>query len=356
MKQIRLTGTILGLALLATVGSPATAEEYFLAVDVPAELGGTDYTPNQIVRSDDASYSLEGTLPDGVHLAALHLRPDGSWLLAPAQPVNLGGTDYEPRDVLAYDGVSYTPYLDGSAVGIPDGVRIDALFLDAAGSPVLSLDVPAELGGVPFGQSDLIRYDGGFSLYWDGAGSGVPPYANLVGAAIDAGGALVLTFDVPVTLGGSDYFPGTLVEHGPAGFAWRFEDPSWPSYAQSRDLAYPPAAGATPDGDTLPGEMLTLAKKGGDLELRWGRSCNSGDSDYAVYEGQLGRFGSHEAKLCSTGGSTSAVITPASKDRYYLVVPQNALYEGSYGVDGAGVERPPSPGSACLPQQMGVCQ
>jgi len=353
MKWIRLE--IIVLVLLVTAGIPVPAEEYFFAVDVPAELGGTDYTPNQIVHGNNSAYSLESTLPEGVHLAAVHLRPDGSWLFAPAHPVNLGGIDYEPRDVVAYDGVSYAQYLDGSTLGIPDGVQIDALFLDPGAAPVLSFDVPVTLGAGIFGRSDLVRYNSGFSLYW--SGSGVPSYANLAGAAKDPFGKLILTFDVPVDLDGSDYLPGTLVAHDSRGFTLWFENPAWPAYAQLRDFSYPPAAGTTPDGNFFPGDVLEIGKvEEGDLQLRWGASCNSGDSDYAVYEGRIGSFDSREAMLCSTGGDTSATITPAGRDMYYLVVPQNALYEGSYGVDSLRVERPPSIASACLPQQTGVCQ
>lgn len=347
---------IIVLALVAAMFIPAKAEQYFFAVDVPAELGGVDYTPNQIVYSDNAVYSPESTLPERVHLAAVHLTPDGLWLFAPAHPVNINGTHYDPRDVVSYDGVGYTSYLDGSALGIPDGVRIDALFADSSGSPVLSFDIPVDLGSGLYGQSDLVRYNDSFSLYWDGSGSGVPAYANLVGAATDSGGMLILTFDVPVSLGGSDHAPGSLVEHGPGGFAPRFQDPSWPPYAQLRDFSFPPAAGATPDGSTFPGDMLEIKKGfGGDIQLSWGVSCIAVDSDYAIYEGQIGDFGSHGAKLCSTGGSTSATFTPSSRDTYYLVVPRNALYEGSYGVDSMGIERPPSIASACLAQVTGVC-
>ena len=150
---------IIALVLVAAAIIPAEAEQYFFAVDVPAELGGVDYTPNQIVYGDSAIYKLESTLPDHVHLAAVHLSPDGLWLFAPAHPVNINGTHYDPRDVVAYDGVGYASYMDGSALGIPDGVRIDALFLDASGSPVLSFDIPVDLGSGLFGPSDLVRYN-----------------------------------------------------------------------------------------------------------------------------------------------------------------------------------------------------
>jgi len=45
------------LTLTATVSS-VRAVSYYLAVDVPATLGGVDYTPAQILQSDGATYSL----------------------------------------------------------------------------------------------------------------------------------------------------------------------------------------------------------------------------------------------------------------------------------------------------------
>jgi hypothetical protein len=107
-----------------------------------------------------------------------------------------------------------------------------------------------------------------------------------------------------------------------------------------------------PDGDSRPGVQLTLANgNGGMLDLAWGASCLAGDGQYEIYEGSLGSFASHVPATCSTGGLTSASITPASGNRYYVVVPANTSHEGSYGLDGLGAERPVS-SAPCLPQNM----
>lgn len=99
--------------------------------------------------------------------------------------------------------------------------------------------------------------------------------------------------------------------------------------------------GSVPDGDLAPGTPMTCTRlAGGDLEMTWSASCASGDSDYEIYEGNLGTFYSHAAKLCTTGGATTATMTPTSGNRYYLVVPRGATTEGSYGRNSAGVERP----------------
>jgi ELWxxDGT repeat protein len=115
------------------------------------------------------------------------------------------------------------------------------------------------------------------------------------------------------------------------------------------------APGAVPDGNLVSGIPLTLTQTAGeDISLTWGSSCILYDSDYAIYEGALGSFDSHIPLACSTGGATTATITPSSGDRYYLVVPRNVLNEGSYGEDSQGFQRPAST-APCSPQALSTC-
>ena len=100
-------------------------------------------------------------------------------------------------------------------------------------------------------------------------------------------------------------------------------------------------AGAVPDGNHVEGQPLTLAKLGDLIKLSWGASCLADDTDYEIYEGTIGDYYSHRELLCSTGGTTSVTLTPpVGENLYYLVVPTNDLYEGSYGTDGEGTPRP----------------
>ena len=83
-------------------------------------------------------------------------------------------------------------------------------------------------------------------------------------------------------------------------------------------------------------------------------SCNPADSDYAIYEGTLGNFTSHVPVTCATAPAHSWNFTPAPGNRYFLLVPINAVREGSYGLKAGGVERPVS-ASACRPQSIAAC-
>jgi hypothetical protein len=113
------------------------------------------------------------------------------------------------------------------------------------------------------------------------------------------------------------------------------------------------SAGAVPDG--APDVPLTLAKGAAPLvSLSWGASCSAGAVDYEIYEGALASFTSHASLLCSTAGTTGALITPSSMSSYYLVVPATSSTEGSYGKNSSAVERPAST-LACRPQNLGSC-
>ena len=123
--------------------------------------------------------------------------------------------------------------------------------------------------------------------------------------------------------------------------------------ADLRTLAPATPAGRVPDGAT--GTALQVTRSGGaDINLTWGPSCLAADTDYGIYEGSLGAFYSHTSRFCSTDGATTTTFTPNAGSTYYLVVPRNASWEGSYGTDSAGVERPPA-AAACLPQLIGTC-
>jgi hypothetical protein len=102
---------------------------------------------------------------------------------------------------------------------------------------------------------------------------------------------------------------------------------------------------------------LTIEKVAGmpqQFVLEWSGSCMPGDGDYAIYEGSLGSFESHTARVCSTQGSTSHVLSPEGAARYFLVVPNNGAREGSAGLGVGGSERSPG-ASGCLVQEIGSC-
>ena len=170
--------------------------------------------------------------------------------------------------------------------------------------------------------------------------------------AIDTAGHLLrISMAGVVTTIGSGFVGQSWMRFGPDGALYVSD------FSNDRVLRVGAAspAGRVPDGGDLPGTPLTVTHAAGsDLTLTWGASCSAGDSDYAVYEGSLGSFPSHTPLLCTTRGETTATITPGAGNHYYLIVPNNGLREGSYGVGSSGSQRPPA-NAACLPQAHLSC-
>lgn len=353
----RVAGLLAALCVLDC--RPTEASVSFFSVDVPTVLaGGTTFLPRQIVRYDGSSYSVELELPAEVEILALDRLGDGRWLFSTAHPVLLGGAWYEPRDVIAFDGGGYAPVFRGEAVGVPPSTRVDALSHDASGALLVSFDVPTTIGGIDYGRSDLVRWNGSFALAWSADGAGVPRSANLVGADAAPAGGWTLSFDVPTDLGAIQVLPGRSIRWNGSAFEATESATLWPAGSGMRDFvldAPPVPPGAVPDGAQVPGVPLTIAKTGpGTIVLSWAAACGPGASDYEVYEGTIGLWWNHIARACSTGGATSYGLAPAPTAAYYLVVPRGPATEGSYGLASGGVERPQGE-AACFPQLAGSC-
>lgn len=336
--------------------APLIAAQYELAVDVPSLLGGALVLQNQIARVTGSGYVVEATLPADFAVAAMARTPSGKWLLTPEVPVTWAGVPAGPRDIVGWDPGTgdVTLLFDGGAAGIPNGAAIDALLDDAAaGIMAVSFDAPVRLAGVDYGPSDLVTVGFGFSLLWSGVSAGVPAWANLVGAERDGAGSLVVTFDVPVTLGAVTFLPGQLaLWGGGTSFAPYAVDSAWPLGSILADFAFLPGAGEVPDGSSGSVPLTVAPAAGGQITLSWGTSCAATDTDYEVYEGTIGApFTSHVPVTCTTGGATTWTLTPSSGNTYYYVVPRNPAAEGSYGRRSDGTARPPS-AAACIPQQL----
>ena len=99
---------------------------------------------------------------------------------------------------------------------------------------------------------------------------------------------------------------------------------------------------------------LVLDHTGTQLDLTWAASCLTSDVDYAVYEGMLGSFNTHDPISCTTNNALTHSLPMPAGNAYYLVVPTNLFNEGSYGRTGSDQQRIPS-ANACYPHAVGVC-
>jgi hypothetical protein len=169
-----------------------------LALDIPASLPGllTPAEPRDVVAFDATtstfSYVFVGVsagVPDGIKIDAVSRNPSGDLLLSFDTTLTLPGVGtINPEDLVRYAGGTFTMVFDGSANGVLAGLDLDAASRVSEASNVLlvSFDGSGVVGGVPFDDEDVLRFDpglGAFSMYADKSVSdpvGWPP-VNLVG-------------------------------------------------------------------------------------------------------------------------------------------------------------------------------
>ena len=245
-------------------------------------------------------------------------------------------------------GVGYGSQFGGGPQVLEQAINIYGAGLPDPGAPIFTLDGPALNDGV-INEFDLdillgkiIVNSGPFAVTLqfleDNVGNGFHPTAVHDGNGCQIGKNLI-----------QDEF-GTWSDACLLGVTgdWVFTV----TYRQV-NCTPPDLSGGVPTGDAG-STPLTLDKFGTNLLLSWGASCSANDTDYEVYEGDIGTWTSHGFKLCSTGGATAGIVIPGAGSMYYLVVPSNPTGEGSYGLTGNSIERPVG-SPQCKVQQAGAC-
>jgi len=248
--------------------------------------GGNDDRPDLAVGGDTALVAWEGG-----DIFGRRIRSDGTLLDTPRGIVISGAPEKQFRASVAWDGTDWVvAYLDHRNDPYPNQERGDifATRVGADGS-VLDPNGFAVAATAAPEETPAVTAASGLTLFGYSAFVSQAPYANLR--------MTVSTTNAVSVLGEA---PGMILAKSPNGIA---------------------------------------------IDLTWNACCRAG-ADYAVYEGSLGAWSSHMPTLCSTGGQTSATVSPVAGDRYFVVVPNDATTEGIYGADSTGTERPAST-SAC---------
>src|SRR4030095_8123785 len=115
-----------------------------------------------------------------------------------------GGSTFLPADFIRYSAGLYTPVLTISGNPAVDAVER----MDKPGNWLFSVEAASDLGGAlpgPAEPRDVIRRDSAatYSLFFCGAGAGVPATSNVDAVYLEGGdtGNLIVSFDVPTTIG-----------------------------------------------------------------------------------------------------------------------------------------------------------
>ncbi len=328
----------MGALALACVG-PAAAQQVTVSPAEPLDLGGTTYLATQAARRQGGTWSLafDGPgmgLPAYLSISAFTWTESGSLYLSVDTPFATSDETIMPGDIVIRKGGSLLKHRTAFQLGLDGSGNIDALAWRPDGRLALSLDVPTELSGVVYEPADVFLEDvgGGRELVFDGSAAGLGPDVNVVGYDRDDEGVSLLVFDAPVTVGGKTFEPGQVAS---------YDDGTWKVFLDDAELGVADGASALALPPT-PGRVsgLSVTKTGtGSLGFSWLPSSASGVADYAVFEGVIGDFDSHSSRRCSTEGNTSTTLTPYGGARYYLIVPVNESFEGSYGRASTGAER-----------------
>ena len=346
--------------------------------DVPTtELSSNlTFLPSQVFRydADPPTYTAVLTVPGEPELAGLFkLDAPGGWLFSVEVPSDIGGAlsaPAEPRDIVKRDvSDAYDRFFCGESVAdpVPRTSRIDAFYLEGGddGDLVVSFDVPTRLGTEVFGPTDLVRYlrTGASCNDWQLApgnpvfdasatGAGISLASNAVGASAYAGLTL-FSPDVPTRYSppGLTVVPGEIVAWNGVEFSLFATLAGWPIGSNFNGLAAPGNPGRVGDGVRI--ERTANPKA---VRVSWEPGCSTNAGNYAVYEGQIGKWGSHAPVTCAdTGNDLTEEFEPGTGDRYFLVVPLNPLGEGSYGTTSDGMERAVGSGPCVTRQVLSTC-
>jgi hypothetical protein len=98
---------------------------------------------------------------------------------------------------------------------------------------------------------------------------------------------------------------------------------------------------------------LTVQRAGGALALGWASDCG-GTTSYEVYRGDLALGYPSlrpEPGFCTTSGTGASIPLGAGTADFFLVVPTDGGFAGSYGRASDGSERP-LPAHACHPRDL----
>jgi len=368
MMHIRLALVFLGLVGVLFWSTSAPAQEFSFSLDIPASMGGPPiFLANQTVHHSSGTYSLDfdgglfgWTAEVNINALAFTLDGSGDFVFSTDAPFYeaASGAFYEPGDVILYvkSAGTFTPYLLGASIGLPREANIDALAFDGSGNLIASFDSPLTMVSTIL-PMDLVIISGGlFTPFFSGISAGLGLADNITGVDFTYNGDILMCFDTPTNILGTYSLPGDIIKYSAGIFSLYFNDPAFPAAGAMTDFSLDfVSPGRVPNGADVSGVVLTITKNAavsGNIDLNWGASCLSTVVDYTIHEGTLGvGFYNHSNIVCSTGGVTSKSLTPALTSSYYLVVPVNAQFEGSYGVDSTLTQRPRS-AVPCQPYQF----
>jgi hypothetical protein len=207
--------------------------------DITIDLGAGVVSADEDVAVDNqlGVVMLEnlGTLPSASDVIALGLDQNGDRLIAFDTTTSLvGGLVARPGDVIRYDGVNYSKEFDAASAGLASGAATDAVSITIGGL-LLSFDTTVDLGGgLIASDEDLVRWNGSaYSMAFDGSVLGLPSALDIDAAQDLGAGAFLMSFDTSGTISSVDFDDEDVLRFDGATWSMEFDasaaDPDWAS-------------------------------------------------------------------------------------------------------------------------------
>lgn len=167
-------------------------------------------------------------LPDTVDLRDFQVDSNGDLLFAIDVGATLGGTHFDPADVVVRSGGVFSKAFDAAAAGVPKGVRCDGVAREGgSGALLLSFDRTFTVGAVTIRPADVIRYTIAFGAKaLDAAALGLDPRLNV--DAVDTVGTstdLLVSFDTGGKVGAVTFADEDVLQLHEADSSWSMRLP-----------------------------------------------------------------------------------------------------------------------------------
>jgi len=221
-KSIMILGAV--LILVAAAATPVNAT-IILSTDATETLGGLTFYDGDIAEYDPATdtatlYFDENLFGGDEDIDAAHILESGNIVLSTGGAATLGGPTFADGDL-----IEYNPTTDTATLFFGEGLfgsdeDIDAVHVLTNGNIILSTIDGATLGGLSFGDGDLIEYNpttDTATLFLDETLFSADEDIDAV--HILESGNIVLSTEGAATLGGLIFGDGDLIEYNPTTYS-----------------------------------------------------------------------------------------------------------------------------------------
>jgi len=221
-KSIMILGAV--LILCAAVARPVNAS-IILSTNATETLGGLSFYDGDIAEYDPATdtatlYFGENLFGGDEDIDAVHILDNGNIILSAEGGATLGGLSFGDGDLIEYNPTtgSGTLFFGEGLFGSDED--IDAVHILTNGNIILSTIDGATLGGLSFGDGDLIEYNpttDTATLFFDESLFSADEDIDAV--HILENGNVVLSAEGSATLGGLSFGDGDLIEYNPTTYS-----------------------------------------------------------------------------------------------------------------------------------------